>query len=73
MKCNICGKKEVREDEWIDCQPGDQRTGNPGKWKRIRLCKGCWRRLNPDMWTCQRHYEALNPKTPYNKLLDMPE
>lgn len=68
MKCNICGKVEVRDDEWIDSQPGDHKPNNPGKWRKIHLCKACWKRLNPDMWTCQTHYESLNPVTPYNEL-----
>jgi hypothetical protein len=39
-----------------------------GDWKNITLCHSCWHRLKPDMWTCQEHYESLNPVTPYDDL-----
>lgn len=51
----------------IDCQPGGTGFG-PGEWKVISLCHACFHRLLPDMWTCQDHYEALNPVTPYGEL-----
>lgn len=73
MKCDACGKKDVSEDAWIDSQPGDEKPGNPGEWKRIHLCEACWDRLEPDMWTCQDHYESLNPITPYDALPNLPE
>jgi len=73
MNCNVCGKKEVSEDNWIDAQPGDHKSGNPGKWKRIHLCETCLERLDPDIWTCQKHYEILKPITPYDELPDIPK
>jgi hypothetical protein len=57
----------------IDCQPGGPGGMNLRPWKKITLCHSCWHRLKPDMWTCQEHYEARNPVTPYNELPDLPE
>ena len=51
----------------IECQPGGV-TPSEGDWRVITLCRKCWHHLNPDMWTCQEHYEELNPVTPFNEL-----
>jgi hypothetical protein len=51
----------------IDCQPGG--VGFEEKnWKNVTLCHSCWHKLEPDMWTCQEHYKALNPIIPYDEL-----
>jgi hypothetical protein len=52
----------------IDCQPAGVKLGEGGDWKNVTLCHLCWHKLDPDMWTCQEHYETLNPITPYDKL-----
>ena len=57
----------------LDCQPGDESGNAHGVWKKITFCHTCFHRLRPDMWTCQEHYEALNPVTLYNDLPDLPE
>lgn len=58
---------------YLDCQPGDASGNAPGVWKQITFCHTCFHRLHPDMWTCQEHYEALNPVTPFNELPNLPE
>jgi hypothetical protein len=57
----------------LDCQPGDPGNIAGRPWKKITFCHTCFHRLNPDMWTCQKHYEALNPVTPFSELPDLPE
>jgi hypothetical protein len=53
----------------IDCQPGGGGVGFEEKnWKNVTLCHSCWHKLEPDMWTCQEHYKALNPIIPYDEL-----
>lgn len=71
MACHVCGAEEIWS--WLDCQPGDETMTQPGEWKRIDLCHPCWDRLNPDMWTCQEHYESLNPVIPYCELPGLPK
>ena len=71
MKCHVCGAEESFSP--IDCQPGGPGNLQGRPWKRINLCEECWDRLDPDMWTCQEHYESLNPVTPFNELPNLPE
>lgn len=68
-KCHVCGVGG--EVFGIDCQPGGASGRDPGVWKRVDMCSRCWDRLDPDMWTCQEHYEELSPATPYEKLPDL--
>jgi len=71
MKCHACG--ETESVGCIDSQPGGPGNLHGRPWKKISLCGECWDRLDPDMWTCQDHYESLNPVTPYGALPDLPE
>lgn len=69
-KCHACGTNDAWTD--FDCQPGGPGISE-GEWKLLFLCEPCYIRLDPDMWTCQDHYELLNPVTPFKDLPDLEE
>jgi len=54
----------------LEVLPGDQ-GGNGGDDKSCRctvLCWDCFNKYEPDMWTCETHWNDVKPAVPFNKL-----
>jgi len=54
----------------LDCQ-GPKKPGDPNGYSEFRMvvvCHACFHALEPDMWIGKDHWDAINPKVPYDKL-----
>lgn len=48
----------------LDCEPNDRNDD----WKLVKVCHGCFHKLDPDMWISQRCWEVITPITAFADL-----
>lgn len=83
ITCHACGV--VKDPESFEVYPYEEdpivndrpisptfqvRCDVPTGFKLATICHHCFHRLEPDMWTCRQHWEALSPVTAYDDLPD---